>query len=158
MTPGKLHLALNHFVFLFPLAALIPLGVGLLMKSRPAILSGIGIALIGRLLTGIVMGTGEEAYERYKSGPIAAHLDAGAGAALDHHEEVGHTWSKVMYAMAGASIAAFVVAFTKHRWLPWAAVAVMALCLASAVAGIAIADTGSEIRRPDFRSESASER
>lgn len=155
MTPEKLHLALNHFVFLLPLAALLPLVVGFVLKSRLTLLCGIGIALAGSLVTGPVMGTGEEAYERYKEGgPVAAYLDPGAEAALEHHEELAHTWSKVMYALVAVSLGALIIGFTKRAWLPWASLAVAVFCLGSIAAGIVIADSGGEIRRPDFRSES----
>ena len=155
MTPEKLHLALNHFVFLLPLAALLPLLVGLLTKSRVTILSGTGVALLGSLMTGLVMGTGEEAYERYEEGPIASYLDAGAEPALEHHEEIAHNGSKVMYALAAVSLATLAIGFVKKAWLPHAAVAVILFCLASVVAGLAIAESGGEIRRPDFRKANA---
>lgn len=151
MTPEKLHLALNHFVFLFPLAALIPLIVGLIRKNREALIAGLAIAFIGSLFTGAVMGTGEEAYERYEDGPIAAYLDPGAEAALEHHEEVGHTWSKVMYALLAVSLAALIIAWAKRAWLPYAGIATAVFCVASVAAGIYIADSGGKIRRPDFR-------
>lgn len=151
MTPEKLHLALNHFVFLFPLAALIPLVVGLVLKNRATILCGLSIALVGSLLTGVVMGTGEEAYERYEDGPVAAYLDPGAEAALEHHEDFAHTWSKALYLLAAGSLAALVIGFWKPKWLTPAAVVVVVLCLAGVVVGVAIADTGGKIRRPDFR-------
>lgn len=151
MTPEKLHLALNHVTFLLPAAALLPLLVGLLLRSRPALLSGIALALVGGLMTGLVMGSGEEAYERYEDGPVAAYLDNGAEAVLEHHEELAHTWSKVLYALAGVSGVALLIGFLKRAWLPAAALAVVALSLASIAAGLAIADSGGKIRRPDFR-------
>lgn len=152
MTPEKLHLALNHFVFLLPLAALIPLTVGLFAKSRVTILSGIGIALLGSLMTGVVMGTGEEAYERYEDGPVASYLDAEALPALENHERIAHNWAKIMYLLAAVSLGAIVIGFLKKAWLPYTATAVIVLSIASIVAGIAIADSGGKIRRPDFRS------
>lgn len=151
MTPEKLHLALNHFTFLFPLAALIPLGIGLACKSRPACISGFIIAALGGLLTGVVMGSGEEAYERYKDGPVTSYLDAGAIEALEHHEHVAHNWAKIMYGLAGVSLLGLLVAFVRKQWLRQVTALVMLLCLASIAAGIYIADSGGEIRRPDFR-------
>ncbi len=155
MTPEKWHLALNHLVFLLPLAALIPLLIGARCKSRPAMLSGVLIALLGSGMTGVVMGTGEEAYERYEEGAVAAYLDAGAEDALHNHEEMAHTWSKVMYVLLGVSALGLLIGWIKPKWLPAASQIVAFLCLASGIAGIAIADTGGEIRRPDFRDPAA---
>ncbi len=156
MTPEKLHLALNHFVFLFPLAALIPLVIGLIIKSRATLISGICIALVGGLLTGLVMGTGEDAYKRYEEGPVAAFLDSGAESALEHHEEMAHNWAKVMYALAAVSIGALISAFVKPKWLYKTGMLVILLSVASIFAGVYIADSGGKIRRPDFRENSPS--
>lgn len=156
MTPEKLHLALNHFVFLLPFAALIPLIAGLVLKNRVAMLSGVGIAFLGSLMTGLVMGNGEDAYERYKEGPVTAYLDADFYEALEEHEHVAHDFSKIMYALLVASIGAAIVAFVRPVWLPYAVVLVILLSLASVVAGVLIADSGGKIRRPDFREEATS--
>lgn len=156
MSPEKLHLALNHFVILLPLAALIPLVIGAIIRSRASMTSGLCIALTGSLLTGLVMETGEEAYERYEDGPVAAYLDPGAHDALEHHEELAHTWSKLLYALAGTSGIALLISFLRPDWLRTTSVIVLLLCMASVVAGLVIADSGGKIRRPDFRSEAAS--
>lgn len=153
MSPEKIHLALNHFTFLFPLAALIPLTVGLIARNRVAMMSGLAIAAVGGLLTGPVMGSGEEAYERYKEGSVSVHMDAGAGPVLDHHEEVAHVWAKVMYGLALGSLLGLGIAFFKRTWLPYATLIVILLCIASVAAGLLIADSGGKIRRPDFRAE-----
>lgn len=154
MNPEKLHLALNHFVFLFPLAALVPLVLGLICRNKLTMISGLIIASVGSLLTGVVMGTGEAAYERYQEGPVAVHLDEGAQAALVHHEEVAHKWAKVMYGLLLVTLAALVMAWWKPALLRPMVVAVVVLCVASVAIGVYIADTGGEIRRPDFRTQS----
>jgi hypothetical protein len=154
MTPEKLHLALNHCVLLLPLAALLPLLIGILVRSRACMMSGLSLALAGSLLTGLVMETGEEAYERYEDdGPVADYLDAGAHDALEHHEELAHTWSKVLYALAGTSAVALLLGVFKPGSLRCLSALVAILCLASVAAGLAIADSGGQIRRPDFRSD-----
>lgn len=153
MNPEKLHLALNHFVLLLPLAALIPLLIGLLVRSRACMMSGLCIALLGSLLTGLVMETGEEAYERYEDGAVAAYLDAGAHDAMEHHEDLAHTWSKVLYILAGGSFLALLIGCLKPCWLPMATGLVLLLCLASIAASLRIADSGGKIRRPDFRAD-----
>jgi hypothetical protein len=153
MTPEKLHLALNHLAFLLPLAALVPLLVGLLARSRTAMISGLLLAAAGGAVTGPVMASGEEAYQRYEDGPVASLLDAGAHDALESHEERAHTWSKVMYALGAVAVVALVIAWVLPRQLAKFAWLTVLLCLAAFGAGIYIADAGGEIRRPDFRAE-----
>lgn len=153
MSPEKLHLALNHFVFLLPLAALVPLIVGCLLGQRTTMLCGVCIALIGSAMAGLVMGSGEEAYERYKDGPVTTYLDADAYDALEHHEHMAHDYSKVMYLLLLASIISLAMAFFRPNWLKPTVVVVIVLCVASAIVGVMIADTGGEIRRPDFRDD-----
>lgn len=151
MTPEKIHLAINHFVFLFPLAALLPLGIGLLTKSRAALFSGVGLALIGSLLTGVAMGSGEEAYKRYEEGPVAPYLDPGAEAALEHHEELAHTWSKLLYGLAAMAVLSLLIGIFRKKWFPGACAILLVYCIMGAITGVIIADSGGEIRRPDFR-------
>ena len=151
MTPEKLHLALNHVVILLPLAALVPLIAGLCTKSRVTLISGAAIALAGSLMTGVVMGSGEETDEGDNDGPVGAYPDARAEAELGRHEARAHTWAKVMYALAAASLASLVIAFAKPQWLRPASRAVIVLCVASVMVGVYIADSGGDIRRPDFR-------
>ncbi len=151
MTPEKLHLALNHLTFLLPLAALAPLLLGIYTGSRPAMLSGLLLAAAAGAVTGPVMGSGEEAYERYEDGPVVRFLDPGAENALERHEERAHTWSKLMYGLGAVAAVSIVVAWVWPRRLPQAAWVTVALCIATFGTGIYVADAGGEIRRPDFR-------
>ena len=154
MTPEKLHLALNHLPLLGFTFALIPLLYGLFARNQTALLLGFIIATIGGWATPFIMGTGEAAYERYKSGEVRQHLDAAAIEALERHEEIGHKGSKLLYATAVISTIGLVVSIYRPRHssrsLAWLLVF---MCLVSVTLAIWIADSGGKIRRPDFRSE-----
>lgn len=121
------------------------------MKDRAAILCGIGISIPGSAMTALVMGNGEEAYERYRDGPVTTYLDADFDKAFEQHEHVAHQYLKIMYLLLIASLAAGMIAFLKPAWLLYATILVALPCLCSVVSGLVIADSGSEIRRPDFR-------
>lgn len=154
MNPEQVHLALNHIAFIGLALSLIPLGIGIGFKSRPAILSGLLIAALCGWTTPFVMDSGEDAYERYEDHPADFHLDSEVEYWLHEHEERGHTGSKVMYAAAAAATIALGLHFWRPKWSLPAVWVVIALAAASLAAGIWIADTGGKIRRPDFRTES----
>lgn len=150
-TPEHLHLALNHLPFLGAGFALIPLAIAWLTKSKPAALAGLLIAAISGWMTPIVMETGEEAYERYEDGPIAGFLDPQTEAYLEVHEHRAEAWSKVMYASAVVASLSLALLLWKPEWVRATSAAAAALCIASLLSGIWIAESGGQIRRPDFR-------
>lgn len=98
------------------------------------------------------METGEEAYERYEDGPVAAMLDSGAEAALEEHEHRAEAWATALYVNAAfATLGCILLLWKPMSARPVAAVLTLA-CLASLSAGVWIAESGGKIRRPDFRS------
>lgn len=151
MTVEHLHLALNHLPFLGAAFALIPLLIGLFTGSRTTLIAGLLIAALAGWTTPLVMYTGEEAYDRYEKGPVAAFLDAKAEHYLEEHEERAEAGAKVMYASAVVATIGLLAAARNARWTRYAAMASVALCLASVAAGVWIAEAGGKIRRPDFR-------
>jgi hypothetical protein len=151
LTPERLHLVLNHLPFLGPGFALIPLLAGLIAKSRPALIAGLVIASLSGWSAGLVMGTGEEAYERYLEHPERHFLDPGADKALVDHEERAHGWSKVMYGSALICTLALGAVIWRPKHAAWSSAVAAAACLASLGSGIWISESGGKIRRPDFR-------
>lgn len=154
-TPEHLHLALNHLPFLGAAFAIIPLLIGFFFKSRASMIAGLLIAALSGWTTPLVMETGEEAYERYEDGPIAATLDAGAEYYLEEHEHRAEAWSKVFYAVAIIATIAFILTLWQPAWARIAAIIVAFGCVAALAAGIWIAESGGLIRRPDFRPDAA---
>lgn len=155
MTPEHLHLALNHLPFLGSGFALIPILVGLIFKSRPALISGLVIAALSGWSTGLVMDTGEKAYERYYNEPVASMIGEAGHEAMELHEERAHDWSKAMYASAVVATLALAACAKFRKAEKWAAGASALLCAVSLGAGIYTAESGGKIRRPDFRTGEA---
>ncbi len=158
MTVEHLHLALNHLPFLGAAFALIPLLIGLFTGSRTTLIAGLLIAALAGWTTPLVMYTGEEAYDRYEKGPVAAFLDAKAEHYLEEHEERAEAGAKVMYASAVVATIGLLAAARNARWTRYAAMASVALCVGSVAAGVWISEAGGKIRRPDFRNEFSVER
>lgn len=153
MTPEQLHLAINHIPLIGCAFAIIPLLAGFFMNKKSLMVTGITMALIAVCTTPIIMETGEEAYERYEEGPIASYLDPQAEAALEIHEHRAEDWSIVMYATGIVAIIGLIIAYKKPKLLRIATLVVTSMCLFSTTAGIWIAKSGGEIRRPDFRNQ-----
>lgn len=159
MTPEHIHLALNHVTFLGLACAIVPLAIGVALNHKATMLSGLLLAVVCGWSVGPVMGSGEEAYERYLAGPVSPLLSEGSDYWLEVHEERAHTWSKLMYATAAVSTLALVAGLAGARLGQWwkpvylrgLAALVIVLCLGSTAAGVYIAEAGGKIRRPDFR-------
>lgn len=151
MTPEKLHLALNHLPLLGFAFAIIPLFLGLIAKNRTALMSGFIIATIGGWATPLIMNTGEKAYERYKTGEVREYLDPAAIQVLEHHEEIGHKWSKLLYATAVVATVGLIASIFQPRRSKIVAWILLVMCIVSAIGAIRVADSGGQIRRPDFR-------
>lgn len=146
MVPEKIHLALNHLTFLMAVAAILPLSVGLIWRSRAALVCGLLLALVAGSSTGLVMKTGEEAYERYEDGVAMQVSDA----ELHEHEERAHQFSKIMYALGAASFVCLLCVWLKPGWVSACAVVVLVLCVLSFASGLYIANAGGKIVRPHF--------
>jgi hypothetical protein len=152
MSPEKIHLVVNHLVIIGLALAVIPLLVGLLFRSRATVISGLLIALLGGYSTGVTMGSGEEAYERYETEPdIVAALDDDVHGWLEAHEQRAHTWSKLLYGVAAGHTLCLALLIWKPKWLRPIAGVSLVLCVAGVASGVWIADTGGLIRRPDMR-------
>jgi hypothetical protein len=152
-TPEHLHIALNHLPFLGAGFAMIPLAIGFITKNKNTVIAGLLIAVLSGWVTPIVMETGESAYERYEEGPIANFLDPQAERFLEDHEHRAEAWSKVMYASAFVSTICLALLMWRPTWIRSTSATAAALCLASLLSGIWIAESGGLIRRPDFRAD-----
>jgi len=151
MTQEHIHIAINHLPFLASGIAVIPILVGVTLRNKVTLISGLAIAIIFGWMTPIVMSTGEAAYERYDEGPVKPFLDANVEQALESHEERAETWSKVMYLSAIISTIALGISVWRMSIGRYVSIAAAMTCLAALGAGIWIAESGGKIRRPDFR-------
>jgi hypothetical protein len=151
MTQEHLHIAINHLPFLVVGIAVIPIIVGIALRSKATLITGLAIATIFGWVTPIVMSTGEEAYERYEEGSIRSFLDPNVEEALESHEERAEGWSKVMYLSAIVSTLALGISIWRFPVGRYVSIAAALFCLAALGSGMWIAESGGKIRRPDFR-------
>jgi hypothetical protein len=151
MTQDHLHIAINHLPFLGSGMALLPIIVGIVLRSKATLITGLAIATIFGWMTPVVMSSGEEAYERYEEGPVRPFLDSNVKAVLESHEERAETWSKVMYLSAIVSTLALGISIWRFSIGRYVSLLAGLSCLAALGSGIWIAESGGKIRRPDFR-------
>jgi hypothetical protein len=151
MTQEHLHIALNHLPFLGSGIALLPILVGIALRNKATLITGLTIATLCGWITPIVMSTGEAAYERYEEGPVRVYLDANVKQALESHEERAETWSKVMYLSALISTLALGISLWRFSLGRYVSIGAAIVCLAALGSGMWVAESGGKIRRPDFR-------
>ena len=154
MNPEKLHLALNNLTFLFAIAAVLPLLVGLIWQSRAALICGLILGAIAGSSTVLVMETGEGAYDRYEEG-VAGNVSEDI---LHEHEERAETFSKVMYGLGVVSILSLFCIWLKPDWVSVCVVVVILFCIVSFGLGLYIADAGGKIMRPHFNAPKGDDR
>ncbi len=154
MTPEHLHAALCHVPIIGLACAAVPLAVGLLGRSRAALVSGLLLAALSGWTVPLVLRSGEDARARYAHAERhGIRLDGEAGQAIEAHARAAEARSLQVYLTALAATLALVLAVARMRGVLVLSWAVLLLCLWSVAAGLAVADTGRAIRRPDFRAE-----
>ena len=151
MTPEHLHLALNHLPFVGAACAALPIAAGLIWNKKSVLVVGLVLATVTGWITPLVMETGEQAYERYKDGPIRTFLDPAAETFLEIHEHRAEDWAFVLYISAASATIALAATVWNYRVGRWISVFSLTACLAAVTAGVWIAESGGKIRRPDFR-------
>jgi len=151
MIPEKLHLATVHFPMIGGLIAIFVLTVGVILKNKTALLIGLGITLFSFLFTGVIMGSGEEAFLRYSEGGNKSDVLSTEGLAMmKEHEAWTHNSGKIGYLSLFVSLVGLSVYFWKKKGLIVSSIVVL---LTNAVfVGISFkaADSGGKIRRPDL--------
>lgn len=145
--PEYIHAAINHFPLIGLFVALLVLAIGLAARSRPILLTGLGLACLMAVSYWPVSHFGEEGYDR-----VLSMADEPGEAFLKYHQHLADRWAFLYYLTAGIAMAGFATSWKWPRVLVPAAVVVLLLGVGSLSAGIAIAKAGGEIRHREFRS------
>ena len=144
--PEYIHVAINHFPLVGLFVALLSLGVGLVTRSRPVLLTGLGLVLFTALSIWPVVYFGGAGFDR-----VLSMADEPGEAFLKYHAHLADRWAFLYYLTAGAALLGLILPWKWPRLLMPASVAALVLGLASLSAGIAIAHAGGEIRHREFR-------
>jgi peptidoglycan/LPS O-acetylase OafA/YrhL len=152
MTPEHLHAVLNHLPLLGVASACIPLLYGLIRKNSEVVFVALLMVALFGASSFFVMMFGNQAEERFEHSALSDLLDVSGKAWLKTHEEQAKLAAVTSYGLTGLAIVALILA--KYRpgaklYLGWA---VLILCLLTIVMMARVADSGGQIRHPEFRS------
>lgn len=153
-TPEHNHAISNHLPLIGYAAALLPILLGLVLRNVVVLRTGLLIAVVFGATTGLVMGSGEEAKERFIRGEVPnVAIDAESMAILEHHDEQAHLTGKVSYAATALAALALIISFWRRKWTLPASAIVGVFILGSLVLLAQAAKSGGQIRHPEFRQE-----
>ncbi len=144
--PAYRHVLLNHIPVTGLTLAWVVLVVGLVLRERATLLTGLALVAITAGSGLFVMNAGNDAY------PFAfGELDGDGQAWLDHHTHIADAWGFSLYVDAIlAALAIGLGSWRKSLLLP-SAIGVTLTTMASLAAVFAIADAGGKIKHPEFR-------
>lgn len=144
--PGYLHVVLNHLPIVGTGAGLFALVVGLLLRTRSALIPALAVLVLAGTSAWPVSVTGHKAYR-----PLMKISDDPGRDWLDEHEERAEETTWIFYAMAGVAATAIVLPVKWPRSaIPLGIVAGVS-ALVSLAAGAYIAQAGGLIRHVEFR-------
>ncbi len=152
MTPEHLHAVLNHLPLLGVASACIPLLYGLIRKNNEVVFVALLMVAIFGASAFFVMMSGNQAEERFEHSALSGMLDASGKTWLKTHEDQAKLAAVTSYGLAALAIVALIL--PKYRpgtklYMGWL---VLILCLLTIVMMARVADSGGQIRHPEFRS------
>jgi len=152
MTPEHLHAMLNHLPLLGLASACIPLLYGLIRKNSEVVFVALLMVVLFGASAFFVMMSGNQAEERFEHSALSGMLDASGKTWLKTHEDQAKLAAVTSYGLAAVALVALILA--KYRpgtrlTMGWV---VLILCLLAIVMMARVADSGGQIRHPEFRS------
>ena len=151
MTPEKLHLVTNHFPIIGSVVASAIFLIGLVLRNKPLLFTGIGTTLATFLVLGVIMDSGEKAYERYsEGGEISSYITPEGKEMLKQHEEIAHKVSKLGYLNFVLALIGGAFIIWKKKGLILVSSLLLLLNITFFLLSIKVSDSGGKIRRPDF--------
>jgi hypothetical protein len=145
--PEYIHATINHFPLIGLFVAMLAVLAGLIARSRPVILTGIGLVCLMALSIWPVFAYGEAGFDR-----VLSMADEPGEAFLKYHAELAHRWAFLYYITAALAAIGLGLAWKRPPTLVASGIVVLVLAGASLVAGIAIAHAGGAVRHREFRS------
>lgn len=145
--PEYIHAAINHFPLIGLFVAMLALAAGLIFRSRPVTLTGLGLVCLMALSIWPVYSYGEAGFDR-----VLSMADEQGEGFLKYHAELAHHWAFLYYVTAGIAALGLGLAWKRPALQVSAGIVTLLLAFSSLVAGIDIAHAGGEIRHREFRS------
>ena len=144
--PEYIHAAINHFPLIGLFVAMLALLAGLITRSRPVLLIGLGLVCLMALSIWPVYAYGEAGFDR-----VLSMADETGEAFLKYHAALAHRWAFLYYITAALGAIGLGLAWKRPSTLMASGIVVLVLASASLASGIAIAHAGGEVRHREFR-------
>ena len=151
LQPEHLHVMLNHFPIILTLLVPPILLAGLFFQQKPILAVGFSLALLGALITPVVMQTGHSAHTRFEMGQIQPPLDEDGDIASEMHEDMAEKAAPILYFVGFAGIAGLLTLRFRPAWAKGAALAVIMASGVASIFTLQAAQLGGRIRHPEFR-------
>jgi hypothetical protein len=144
--PAYRHMLLNHVPIIGLLVAFGVLVTGLALRQTALVFTALVLVALTAGASIPVAHYGDAAYPG-----IYDTLDGYGRGWLDYHAELAETWLPVLVANAALAVIAIIAGIARRRVLPWGALLVALLTVASIGGAITVARAGGKIQHPEFR-------
>lgn len=147
MNGAHFHLVVNHLPIIIPMAALIVLIVGLIIKSEVVKRTAYLLFVVGAICTMPAFASGEGAEEIAENLPgVTEHL-------IHEHEEKAEAFALLNYALGLISIIAIWASWKQKSFSKWLSILILAMSLVVIFKGREVGTSGGEIRHTEIRKE-----
>ena len=145
MNGAHFHLVVNHLPIIIPMAALIVLIVGLIIKSEVVKRTAYFLFVVGAICTMPAFASGEGAEEMAESLPgVTEQL-------IHEHEEKAEAFALLNYALGLISIVAVWASWKQKSFAKWLSILILAMALVVIFKGREVGTSGGEIRHTEIR-------
>ncbi|MBI1837337.1 MAG: hypothetical protein HYR91_08745 [Flavobacteriia bacterium] len=145
MNGAHFHLVVNHLPIIIPMAALIVLIVGFIVKSEAVKRTSYFLFLISAICTIPAFTSGEGAEELAESLPeVTDHL-------IHEHEEKAESFALFSYALGVLSLISLWASWKKQQFAKWLSYFILLLALVVIIKGREVGTTGGEVRHTEIR-------
>ena len=145
MNDAHLHLAVNHLPIIIPIAAVVVLAAGFILKSEVVKRVSYFLFLVAAICTMPAFATGEGAEEVAEGLPgVTEHL-------IHEHEEKAEGFAILNYLLGLISLVGIWASWKQKQFEKWIAIVVFLFAIVVIIKGREVGTSGGEIRHTEIR-------
>ena len=145
MNDAHLHLAVNHLPIIIPIAAVVVLVAGFILKSEVVKRVSYFLFLVAAICTMPAFATGEGAEEVAEGLPgVTEHL-------IHEHEEKAEGFAILNYLLGLISLVGIWASWKQKQFAKWIAIVVFLFAIVVIIKGREVGTSGGEIRHTEIR-------
>lgn len=144
---AHLHLIVNHFPIIFPIAGIIILIAGIVFHSEAVRRTALMMFILGAIMSIAAMVSGEAAED------IAESLSGVEEVFIEEHEEAAEQFAIVSYVLGGLALLGMWVSFKHESLARIANWVILIFALVTLYFAMQAGTSGGEIRHPEIRSD-----